>query len=189
MDDQFVGLAWYAWLGMPGIVCTFEDFVFMICNGCLILLVIIFYYQNGDLNSFNLGEQGNMLLIGRENDLAVEAISQNPDSSSRLGSSRSSLISNEHAELRNSSLTLVLCCAWSVTSHCTCTAAWANSARYQLEDDEWVAATHCRRVKRSRITDTPRLWWSLQFRYINNQSLLTSLYFTNDMGSFRCVIL
>ena len=40
-------------------------------------------------------------------------------------------------------------------------------------DDKWVAAKHCGRAKRSRISDTHRLRPSLQFRYINNQSLLT----------------
>ena len=39
-------------------------------------------------------------------------------------------------------------------------------------DDKWVAAKHCGRAKRSRISDTHRLRSSLQFRYINNQSLL-----------------
>ena len=52
-----------------------------------------------------------------------------------------------------------------------CTVAWANSARYQLlGDDEWVAAMHCGRAKRSRISDAHRLQSSLQFRYINNQT-------------------
>ena len=39
-------------------------------------------------------------------------------------------------------------------------------------DDKWVAAKHCGRAKRSGISDTHRLRSSLQFRYINNQSLL-----------------
>ena len=34
-------------------------------------------------------------------------------------------------------------------------------------------ANHCGRAKRSRISDTHRLRWSLQFRYINNQSTFT----------------
>ena len=44
-----------------------------------------------------------------------------------------------------------------------------------MTTDEWVAAKHCGRTKRSRISDTHRLRWSLQFRYINNQSLLGSV--------------
>ena len=44
-------------------------------------------------------------------------------------------------------------------------------------DDEWVAATkHCEWAKRSRISDTRRLRWSLQFCYINNQTSLFSLF-------------
>ena len=38
-------------------------------------------------------------------------------------------------------------------------------------DDKWVSAKHYGRAKRSGISDTHRLRWSLQFRYINNQSL------------------
>ena len=68
--------------------------------------------------------------------IAVEAMSQNPvgpSSIPRLGSHRSSLISIEQAELLSiCTPSLVLCCVWLVTRHCLCTAAWANSARYQL---------------------------------------------------------
>ena len=58
-----------------------------------------------------------------------------------------------------------------------CTKAWVNSARYRSTsgDDKWVAAKHCGRAKLSRISDTDRLRSSLQFRYINNQSLLFTL--------------
>ena len=50
--------------------------------------------------------------------LAVEPMSRNPEgrgSIPRLGSRRSLLISNEHAELLRSTPSLVLCCAWLVT--------------------------------------------------------------------------
>ena len=65
---------------------------------------------------------------GRGNGLAVKPTSQNPEgpgSSPRLGSI-------EPAELLNStpSLMHVLCLA--SNRHCMCTAASANSARYQL---------------------------------------------------------
>ena len=95
----------------------------------------------------------------------------------RLGSRRSSLISIEHAELLRSTPSLVLCCAWLVTM-----ALHVHGGLGQLSplptsgDDKWVAAKHCGRAKRSRIIDTHRLRSSLQFRYINNQSLLL-LYF------------
>ena len=91
----------------------------------------------------------------------------------RLGSRRSSLISIEHAELLRSTPSLVLCCVWLVTM-----ALHVHFGLGQLSplptsgDDEWVAAKHCGRAKRSRISDTHRLRSSLQFRYINNQSLL-----------------
>ena len=55
---------------------------------------------------------------GRGDDLAVEPMSRNPEgrgSIPRLGSRRSSLISIEHAELRRSTPSFVLCCAWLVT--------------------------------------------------------------------------
>ena len=118
-------------------------------------------------------------------------MSRNPEgrgSIPRLGSRRSSLISIEHAELLRSTPSLVLFCAWLVTM-----ALHVHGGLSQLNplptsgDDKWVAAKHCGRAKRSRISDTHRSRSSLQFRYINNQSLLfvtftfkiISLYFIN----------
>ena len=105
-------------------------------------------------------------------------MSRNPEgrgSIPRLGSRRSSLISIEHAELLRSTPSLVLCCAWLVTMalhvHCHC-GLGQLSPLPTSGDDKWVAAKHCGRPKRSRISDTHRLRSSLQFRYINNQSLL-----------------
>ena len=72
---------------------------------------------------------------GKDNGLAVEPTSQNPEgpgSSPRLGSRRSLFIGIEHAELLSSTPSLVLCGAWLVTRHWMRTAAWANSAGYQL---------------------------------------------------------
>ena len=94
----------------------------------------------------------------RGNGSAVELTSQNPEdpgSNSRLSSRRSSLISIKHAELLH--------------VHC---GLGQLGPLPTSGDDEWVAAEHCERAKRSRISDTHRLWWSLQFRYINNQSYL-----------------
>ena len=95
----------------------------------------------------------------RGNGQAVESTFRNPEgrgSIPRLSSRRSLLISIEHAELLCSTPSLVLCCVWL--------------------DDERVVAKHCGRAKRSRISDTHQLRWSLQFRYINNQSLLFIIY-------------
>ena len=78
-----------------------------------------------------------------------------------------------YAELLRSTPSLVLYCAWLVTM-----ALHAHCGLGQLSplptsgDDKWVAAKHCGRAKRSRISDTHRLRSSLQFRYINNQTLL-----------------
>ena len=75
-----------------------------------------------------------------------------------------------------------------------CTAAWVNSARYQLLGmKKWVAAKHCRQAKRSRRIYTERLKWSLQFHYINNQSLLftftqnESIHTIKVANSFSCL--
>ena len=123
--------------------------------------------------------------VGRGDGLEVEPMSRNPEgrgSIPRLGSRRSSLISIEHAELLRSTPSLVLCCAWLVTM-----ALHVHGGLDQLSplptsgDDKWVAAKHCGRAKRSRISDTHRLRWSLQFRYINNQSLLYSVL-ASDSG-------
>ena len=122
---------------------------------------------------------------GRGNGLAVELMSRNLEglgSIPRLGSRRSLLISIEHAKLVHSTPSLVLWCAWLVT-----TALHVHCGLGQLSplptsgNDIWVAAKHCGRAKRSRISDTHRLWSSLQFRYINNQSLL-SFYFINKIN-------
>ena len=114
--------------------------------------------------------------MGRGNDLAVESSSRNPEGRGSipcLGSRRSSLISIEPAELLSSTPSLVLCCAWLVTMalHVHCGLGQLGPLPTS-GDDEWVAAKHCGRAKRSRISDTHRLRSSLQFRYINNQSLL-----------------
>ena len=56
--------------------------------------------------------------LGRGDGLEVELMSRNLEgrgSIPRLGSRRSSLISIEHAELRRSTPSYVLCCAWLVT--------------------------------------------------------------------------
>ena len=68
---------------------------------------------------------------------------------------------------------LVLYCAWLVpiALHVHCGLGQLNPLPTS-GDDKWVAAKHCGRAQRSRISDTHRLRWSLQFRYINNQSLL-----------------
>ena len=122
----------------------------------------------------------NCTVLGRGNGLAVERMSRDPEdrgSISRLGSRRSSLISIEHAELLRSIPSLVLCCAWLVTTtlHVHCGLGQLSPLRIS-GDDKWVAAKHCGRAKRSRISDTHRLRSSLQFRYINNQSLLFLLF-------------
>ena len=67
----------------------------------------------------------------------------------------------------------MLCCAWLVTMalHVHCGLGQLSPSPTS-GDDEWVAAKHCGRAKRSWISDTHRLRWRLQFRYINNQSLL-----------------
>ena len=100
-----------------------------------------------------------------------------PGFNSLLGSRRSSLISIEHAELLRSTPLLVLCCAWLVTMalHVHCSLGQLSPLPTS-EDDKWVAAKHCERAKRSRISDTHRLRSSLQFHYMNIQSLL--LHFT-----------
>ena len=107
-------------------------------------------------------------------------MSRNPEgrgSIPRLDSRRSSLISIEHAELLRSTPSLVLCCAWLVTMalHVHC-GLGQLSPLPTSGDDKWVAAKHCGRAKRSRISDTHRLRSSLQFRYINNQSLLLLVF-------------
>ena len=59
-------------------------------------------------------ETGVNLNIGRDDGLAIEPMSRNPEgwgSIPRLGSRRSSLISIEHAELLRSTPSLVLCLA------------------------------------------------------------------------------
>ena len=78
----------------------------------------------------------------------------------RLGSRRSSLISIEHAELLRSTPSLVLCCAWLVTMalHVHCGLGQLSPSG----DDKWVAAKHCGRAKRSRISDTHQLRSSFQ---------------------------
>ena len=103
----------------------------------------------------------------------------------RLGSRRSSLISIEHAELLRSTPSLVLCCTWLVTMalHVHC-GLGQLSPLPTSRDDEWVAAKHCGRAKRSRISDTHRLRSSSQFLYINNQSLL--LLYTQSNSSLYC---
>ena len=125
---------------------------------------------------------------GRGNGLAVEPMSQNLEgrgSIPRFGSRRSSLISIEHAEL----LRIVLprwCCAVRAWHGIACAlrlagptyGLWCLGQLSPLPtsgDSKWVAAKHCGRAKRSRISDTHRLRGSLQFRYINNQSLLFTL--------------
>ena len=103
-------------------------------------------------------------------------MSRNPEGRGtipRLGCHRSSLISIEHAELLCSTPSLVPCCVWLVTMalHVHC-GLGQLSPLPTSGDDKWVAAKHCGRAKWSRISDTHRLRSSLQFRYINNQSLL-----------------
>ena len=53
-------------------------------------------------------------------------------------------------------------------------------------DDKWVAAKHRGRAKRSRISDTHRLRPSLQFRYINDQSLLFLISIVGDQLYVYC---
>ena len=130
----------------------------------------------------------------RGDGLEVEPMSRNPEgrgSIPRLGSRRSSLISIEHAELLRSTPSLVLCCAWLVTMalHVHC-GLGQLSPLPTSGDDKWVAAKHCGRAKRSRISDTHRLRSSLQFRYINNQSLLLLLLFVQEVeqvGWWNCI--
>ena len=85
---------------------------------------------------------------------------------------------------------LVLCCAWLVTM-----ALHVHCGLGQLDplptsgDDKWVAAKHCRRAKRSRISDTHRLRSSLQFRFINNQSLHFTFYqWTSSHTSIQYIL-
>ena len=137
-----------------------------------LFLTLVFFALN------RLGFFSHYSVKGRGNGLEVEPISRNPEgrgSIPHLGSRRSSLISIEHAELLRSTPLLVLCCAWLVykTLHVLC-GLGQLSPLPTSGDDIWVAAKHCGRAKRSRISDTHRLRSSLQFRYINNQS---SLYF------------
>ena len=127
--------------------------------------------------------------IGRGDSLEVEPMSRNPEgrgSIPRLGSRRSSLISIEHAELLRSTPSLMLCCVWLVAMalHVHC-GLGQLSPLPTSGDDKWVAAKHCGRAKRSRISNTHRLRSSLQFRYINNQSLL--LLYT--LWIAHCIIL
>ena len=118
-------------------------------------------------------------------------MSRNPEgrgSIPRLGGRRSSLISNEHAELLRSTPSLVHCCVWLVTM--ALHVHWGLGQLSPLPtsgDDKWVAAKHCGRAKRSRISDTHRLRSSFQFRYINNQSLLHFLLFkeNSDTSTFQ----
>ena len=119
----------------------------------------------------------------RNNGLAVEQSSQNsegPGSNPRIGSRRSSLISIEPAELLSSTPSLMLRFAWLVTMafnvHC---GLGQLSPLPTSGDDKWVAAKHCGRARRSRISNTHRLRWSFQFRYINNQSLFLLFYFAH----------
>ena len=123
-----------------------------------------------------------LINIPREgNGLAVELISRNLEGRSlipRLSSRRWSPISIEHTELLRSTPSLGLCCVWLVTImalHVHC-GVDQLSLLPTSGDDKWVAAKHCERAKRSRISNTHRLQWSLQFRYINSQSLLFTFY-------------
>ena len=131
-------------------------------------------------------------MLGRGNNLAVELTSQSPKGRGlipRLGSCRWSLISIEHAELLRSTPLLVLGCAWLVTMalHVHC-GLGQLSLLPTSENDKWVAAKHWGRAKRSRISNTHRLRSSLQFRYINNQSLLLLyVYFAWDMSQLMSV--
>ena len=101
-------------------------------------------------------------------------MSRNPegrgfDSSSRQPKGRrSSALTIEHAELLRSTPSYVLCCAWLVNMalHVHC-GLGQFSPLPTSGDDKWVAAKHCGRLKRSRISNTHRLRSSLQFRYIN----------------------
>ena len=125
---------------------------------------------------------------GRGDGLEVEPMSRNPEgrgSIPHLGSRRLSLISIEHAELLRSTPSYVLCCAWLVTMalHVRCGLGQLRPLPTS-GDDKWVAAKHCGRAKRSRISDTHRLRSSLQFRYINNQSLL--FYFIQTQKCESC---
>ena len=108
----------------------------------------------------------------------------------RLSSRRSSLISIEQAELLHSTTSLVLCCAWLVTMalHVHCALSQITPLPTS-RDDKWEAAKHCGWAKQlkhcgwakqNRISDIHRLRSSLQFRYINNQSLL---HFLNNIIS------
>ena len=69
---------------------------------------------------------------------------------------------------------LVLYCAWLVIPM----ALHVHCGLCQLSplptsgDDKWLAAKDCGWAKWRRISDTHRLRWSLQFRYINNHSLV-----------------
>ena len=125
--------------------------------------------------------------MGRGNGLAVEPMSRNPESQRSIPRLGSRTLSIEHAELLRSTPSLVLCCAWLVTM-----ALHVNCDLDQLSplptsgDDKWVAAKHCGWAKRSRISDTQRLRSSLQFHYINNQSLL---YFVYRWNSWMFIIL
>ena len=135
--------------------------------------------KNKNLNyepaKFKIANVLKIRLYGRGDGLEVEAMSRNPEgrgSIPRLGSRRSLLIVIEHAEL--------LWSPWLVTMalHVHC-GLGQLSPLPTSGDDKWVAAKHCGRAKRSRISDTHRLRSSLQFRYINNQSLLFLLYISN----------
>ena len=65
------------------------------------------------------------------------------------------------------------CCTFRkyiVPSHCTYAIyGWANSSRYQLNwgmTIEWVAAKHCGRALRIRISDTHQLGYNLHIRSV-----------------------
>ena len=75
-----------------------------------------------------------------------------------------------------------MCCAWlvSMALHVHCSLGQLSPLPTS-GDDEWVAAKHCGRAKRSRISDTHRLRSSLQFRYKNNQCLYFLLYFSDTV--------
>ena len=151
----------------------------------LTVRMIHVWFQNSDARKRNdhhqreSSRQGESYTQGRGNGLALEPTSRNPEgrgSSPHLGSRRSSLISIKYAELLHNTSSFMLFRAWLVTMalHVHCSMGQLSPLPTS-GDDKWVVAKHCGRAKRSKINDTHRLRWSLQFCYINNQSLLLTL--------------
>ena len=131
----------------------------------------------GPSNSYSRDRMFKSSTIGRGNGLAVESTSRNPGAGVRFLVSAAANRRSSALITLNYCLVLprgaVLCLASNQALHVHC-GLGQLSPLPTSGDDEWVAAKHCGRANRSRISDTHRLRSSLQFRYINNQSTFYS---------------